>query len=173
NVGPQSGTANVSIPIEVPPGRGGLTPELALTYDSGRVGDMHRMASTASWAGMGWDLSTGAVRVSPGDDGQHFRAFLDAGSFGGELMPDGTMDGTRYVWRLRGENYTRVRSNCSGSIAPYGHVLGGCTFWVTTKDGRLYTYGGDASHARYTLFLLQGYSGSSSVPDYYQFDLSA
>ncbi|HEV8562247.1 MAG TPA: SpvB/TcaC N-terminal domain-containing protein [Actinophytocola sp.] len=48
------GDARVSYPIEVPPGRAGIQPKLAVTYSSG-AGD--------SWAGVGWDLPMQAITI--------------------------------------------------------------------------------------------------------------
>jgi hypothetical protein len=49
-----SGAAALSYPIELPAGRAGVQPSLAVSYNSG-VGD--------GWLGMGWDLSTPAVTI--------------------------------------------------------------------------------------------------------------
>jgi len=49
-----TGDAALSFPLEVPPGRLGMAPSLAITYDS-RGGD--------GWLGVGWDLSVPAVEV--------------------------------------------------------------------------------------------------------------
>lgn len=48
------GDARLSYPIEVPPGRKGLQPQLAIAYSSG---------GGNGWLGLGWDLSTPAVTV--------------------------------------------------------------------------------------------------------------
>jgi RHS repeat-associated protein len=144
NVGVQGGTADLSIPIEVPPGPGGLTPDLALSYDSGRLWEMRTYSTAASWAGMGWELSTGSIQLSTSSDGLHVRAFLDLNGLSGELMPDGTYDATTVpattVWRLRDEQYARVRTDCALS---WGAVSNPCTWWVTDKQGRKYTFGAD------------------------------
>ena len=47
------GSAQLSYPLIVPHGRG-LTPELALAYDSG---------AENGWVGLGWDLSVGEISV--------------------------------------------------------------------------------------------------------------
>ncbi|MBS2019518.1 MAG: VCBS repeat-containing protein [Deltaproteobacteria bacterium] len=47
------GTFSHSIPIQVPPGRVGLTPSLALTYDSGSVAE--------SAVGVGWSFGTASI----------------------------------------------------------------------------------------------------------------
>src|SRR5918992_3899369 len=48
-----TGAAQLDYPLVLPKGRG-MTPELALTYESGRG---------SSWAGLGWDLSVGDISV--------------------------------------------------------------------------------------------------------------
>ncbi|MBI3621118.1 MAG: VCBS repeat-containing protein [Nitrospirae bacterium] len=50
-----TGTASAGIPIDVPPGRNGLQPTLALTY---------RSSNGISWVGKGWELELGAIERS-------------------------------------------------------------------------------------------------------------
>jgi hypothetical protein len=50
----QTGDANLELPIDLPPGRLGMQPDLALTYDSG--GDN-------GWLGLGWDLALPEIAV--------------------------------------------------------------------------------------------------------------
>ena len=50
-----TGAAVVSIAIEVPPGRAGISPNLALSYNS---------SSGYGWVGMGWTLEPGAIQRS-------------------------------------------------------------------------------------------------------------
>lgn len=47
-----SGTMSYSVPIEVPPGRRGMDPTLALTYKSSNGNGL---------IGVGWELETGAI----------------------------------------------------------------------------------------------------------------
>ena len=49
-----SGTANLSYPIEIPAGRQGMQPNLALTYNSG---------GGNGWLGVGWDISIPSITV--------------------------------------------------------------------------------------------------------------
>ncbi len=49
-----SGTANLSYPIEIPAGRQGMQPNLALTYSSG---------GGNGWLGIGWDISIPSITV--------------------------------------------------------------------------------------------------------------
>jgi hypothetical protein len=48
-----TGSAHMSYPIAVPPGRGGLAPQLSLNYSS---------ALGNGWLGVGWDLSMGYIQ---------------------------------------------------------------------------------------------------------------
>src|SRR5258708_19500972 len=48
------GTASLGYPIEIPAGRHGMQPQLAISYNSGG-GD--------GWLGMGWELSVPSVGI--------------------------------------------------------------------------------------------------------------
>lgn len=64
-----TGAATYSLPIEVPPGPGGLQPHLALNYNS-QIVDAALAETQASWVGMGWSLDTGSIeRNSNGTNG--------------------------------------------------------------------------------------------------------
>jgi hypothetical protein len=53
-----AGSFSYSYPIQVPPGRGGLAPQVSLNYSS---------SSRNSWTGVGWDLSLGYIERSTED----------------------------------------------------------------------------------------------------------
>ncbi len=105
---PQSGTYQVSVPVDVPEGRHGLTPGLVLTYSSG--------AGNGPF-GLGWSLPIPAVIRSTrkgiphyGDRDEYLEYLLD----GQDLIPAGTWadtgDGrTELVYRMSGDRaYDRV-----------------------------------------------------------------
>jgi RHS repeat-associated protein len=97
-----SGAARLRYPIELPEGRDGVQPQLALIYDSERV-------NINGWMGVGWDLPLSTVEIDtrfgvPRYDGTE-TYLLD----GAMLTPSGAGDGT-YVRRVEGrfDHITRV-----------------------------------------------------------------
>ncbi|MBI5291535.1 MAG: DNRLRE domain-containing protein, partial [Chloroflexi bacterium] len=52
-----TGAATYNYPIEVPPGRGGLQPNLALSYNNQSVSGLHGWYQS-DWLGHGWSLNT-------------------------------------------------------------------------------------------------------------------
>jgi RHS repeat-associated protein len=76
-VNAQSGAFNFAIPIEVPPARGGIQPDLALRYSSSKKN---------GWCGMGWDIETSYIqrdtsRVGVPIDYSHPNAYTDSKGF--------------------------------------------------------------------------------------------
>ncbi|MEX0749761.1 MAG: hypothetical protein WD359_03050, partial [Dehalococcoidia bacterium] len=137
NVGMQGLSAELPIPIEVPPGRGGLAPQLAFTYSSNRLFGMRGYADHASWAGLGWELDTPNIQVdwwsaNPSDPP---RAFVSVNGVGGEMMREGT-DAGQHVWRLRDENYWKIRSTCTDFD---------CEVHVWDQSGTKYVFGDTAT----------------------------
>jgi hypothetical protein len=122
------GTANLNYPIEVPPGRLGMEPHLAITYDSSRAN---------GWLGVGWDLSTSSIEIDtrfgvPRYDGTE-RYALDGEQLTAATNPPvGAPAGTYYVRRNEGRFDWIQRVNLSG---------GGYSWLVTDKRGVKYTYG--------------------------------
>jgi RHS repeat-associated protein len=80
------GTAQLTYPMSIPPGRG-ITPSLQLTYNSSG-GD--------TWVGTGWDLSLGSVGVDTRRGAPRFDPNFETESYtlnGNALVPNG-LDGT-------------------------------------------------------------------------------
>ncbi|HUY78112.1 MAG TPA: hypothetical protein VMV29_15160, partial [Ktedonobacterales bacterium] len=56
-----SGDLTYSYPLDVPPGPGGLTPNLTMSYDSSSVANEHNPQATSGWLGEGWNMSLGSI----------------------------------------------------------------------------------------------------------------
>ena len=115
-----TGAATYRIPIEVPPGRGGIAPQIALTYNS---------YQGSSWVGVGWNLDLGSIQrstkrgvVYSEDD---YVATVNGGT--AELVP----------WTAAGQGC--FRSFIEGTYTKY--CKSGDGWVVTTKDGTKYFYG--------------------------------
>jgi len=122
-----SGAATVSIPIEVPPGRRGMAPKLAITYNS---------QLPNGWLGVGFTLDLGSIQRSTkrGVDyaGTDFVAVLNGAS--AELVPRSTDWGTGYYSAKIEGAYMKYRYNSSTK-----------GWEVTAKDGTVYKYGSTAA----------------------------
>jgi|CXWL01.1.fsa_nt_gi RHS repeat-associated protein len=162
----QSGSAAFQIPVALPPGRGGLTPQLALSYTSGRMLEMRSPISTSSWLGVGWDLDVPSIQVAMNMENPAFdtsRVFLSMGSGGGELLQEGT-EGGDYVWRTRSEQFLKIRSD-------YDNRQGEWRVW--DKNGTKYVFGeggnsDDEFRRRYCIDV----AGPTFLLFTYRFDLS-
>jgi hypothetical protein len=93
------GTANVHMPIEVPPGRNGLQPQLAISYDSD---------AGNGWLGVGWNVQTPSVEIDtrfgvPKYDGSE-TYLLDGAALTKRVdVPTGApTDGEHYIRRVEG-----------------------------------------------------------------------
>ena len=116
-VGESTGAANFRIPIRVPPGPGGLAPDLSLRYSSRRGDGPY---------GVGWDLDLGEIRCSTRfgipDYGNCARFELN-----NQLL---TRDGTSNVYHAFVETFQKIEySNTSQS------------WQVTNLDGTIFRYG--------------------------------
>jgi len=63
-----TGTAVFTYPVETPPGRGGLQPNIEFTYDSGVADEMKNKRSVGSWVGIGWTLDFGSINYDEGKE---------------------------------------------------------------------------------------------------------
>jgi RHS repeat-associated protein len=127
------GTANLDYPIEVPPGRMGMEPRLAITYDSSRGN---------GWLGVGWDLTTSSIEVDTRFGVARYDG-TESYMLDGEALiplsapPAGAPTGGTYFARRREGRFDWIqRVNTSG---------GGFHWIVTDKAGVKYTYGSTTS----------------------------
>lgn len=124
-----TGAATTQFPLEVPPGRRGMAPQLAITYNSEHPN---------GWLGVGWDLALPTIELDtrwgvPRYDGTE-RYTLQ----GAALLPSGTDADGCTVFKRRVEGpFERVR-RCGGGPTAY--------HWeVTDQDGVVSLYGQSAN----------------------------
>lgn len=120
-----TGTASTKIAIEVPPGRGEVQPDLALTYNS---------SNGNGWVGVGWKLEQGVIE-------RQTKSGLD-------------YSGDEYVVRLAGLNAELVniggeyRAKVEGGFNRFQQLIGsdGKGYWkVTDKTGKAFIFGATAA----------------------------
>jgi hypothetical protein len=133
------GEARLTYPIEVPPGRDTVQPQLAVRYSS---------AGGDGWLGVGWDLPTSAITVDTKWGVPRYDTSTETENYlldGEQLTPE--------VNRVQppartGEKvfHTRVESQFRRIVR---HGTGPANYWweITDKSGNRYFYGGapDAS----------------------------
>ncbi len=165
-----SGAATWSYPLHVPPGPGGLQPDLTLTYNSHLVDTMQTDFQKSGWVGLGFSLNIGYVEISNlrylydyaegiGKVGG-FDAYLALNGSRNKLVrqggwfPDGNTDlVARY--RLQHDNFLRVELMRNGRAkgkavttfviydpdAGQTYSLSNLYWRVTTKEGTVYLFG--------------------------------
>lgn len=121
-----TGAGTFSLPIEVPPGPGGLQPSLALTYNSQVVDQALQSTTQASWVGMGWSLETGSIEINTGKEAHSFddTYFLNVGGISARLVPD-----SGGVFHAADENFWKF---------DYNQTAGTWTVW--DKMGNVYYF---------------------------------
>ncbi|NUR62905.1 MAG: hypothetical protein HOV87_30265 [Catenulispora sp.] len=128
-----TGTGNVTVPIALPPGRLGLTPQLALTYSTGNGNGAFGLGWALSAPSVGRLTSHGLPRYldHPGSDGRPADVFVLAGA--DDLVPVATPAAGR----------TRYRPRTEGQFARIDHVTDatGNTWEVRGRDGSLTRFG--------------------------------
>ena len=119
-----TGAATLSIPIEVPPGRNGIEPNLALTYNSYKGN---------GWIGVGWDIDVGSIQRST-KRGVKYTAndyvVSQSGIF--ELVP-------RTDWNET--NKIAYGAKIEEAFTKYFYNTTTNGWEVSTKDGITYFYG--------------------------------
>src|SRR5262249_13232921 len=124
------GSATLSYPIETPPGRNGVGPKLALTYDSDR-------ATANGWLGVGWDLRMSSIEIDTRWGVPKYDA-SDIYSLDGAMLAPTATAGT-YIRRVESSFDLIQRVPATGG-APTSY-----SWKVTDKNGTIYTYGTTAN----------------------------
>jgi RHS repeat-associated protein len=139
-----SGTANLSYPIDIPAGRQGMQPSLAVTYSS---------SGGNGWLGVGWDISIPAITVETRwgvpryDASQESEVYLYQGEQLVNKKSDGHFQQLRHrtngnLPRLSGniQFYPRVEEAFDKIVR---HGYSPQTYWweVTDRHGITYIYG--------------------------------
>jgi RHS repeat-associated protein len=102
---PFTGAATFSLPIEVPPGPGGMQPSLSLTYNS-QIIDNSSKATQASWVGMGWALDIGSIELNSNGTPTYTKDdtyFLNLNGISTKILLD-----TSGVYHLSDENFWQI-----------------------------------------------------------------
>ena len=143
-----TGAATYSLPLALPPGPGGLTPSLTLSYNS-QVVDAASSRTQAGWAGMGWSLETGSiVRDMHGTmqyDGDDTFSLSAAGVSSLLLpIPDADVDPATTDYRTADESFWRIRHYAARQD------ITDASYWVVwDKSGTQYFFEDRAHYPEY------------------------
>ncbi|TAK33276.1 MAG: hypothetical protein EPO40_00375 [Myxococcaceae bacterium] len=121
-----SGAAALQYPMEVPPGRHGMQPELALTYSSEHPN---------GWLGVGWNLEASAIEIDTRFGVPRYDGVSDRYSLQGAALVPSTPDGSGcllFQRRIEG-SFERIR-RCGAGPTDY-------VWSVTDQNGTVSTYG--------------------------------
>lgn len=144
---PVTGTAAITIPLPLSPGRSGFTPALALTYDSGSGNGPY---------GFGWSVGYGAItrRTDRGlpeyFDNRESDVYILSGSE--DLVPVLAPDGSRLEERRDVYRLTRYRPRIEGLFARierWTNVTNPAdTFWRSISRENITTFYGKTPESR-------------------------
>lgn len=129
-----TGEARMTYPLEVPPGRSGLTPKLGVSYSS---------SAANGWLGAGWDLPLQAITVETRWGVPRYSDSLETETYvmaGEQLTPVShrTAPGARTA-----EKVFHTRSEAGfARIVRHGSSPEGYSWEVTDKAGVRWLYGG-------------------------------
>ena len=132
----QSGNARLHYPLEVPPGRVGMQPQLAPGYNS---------AGENGWVGMGWDVAIPSITLDTRWGVPHYYPSQESETYlfnGEQLTPVAHRD----VLQPRSPEkhfYPRIEGGNFNIIIRHGTHPNNYWWEVTDKNGVVYFYGGD------------------------------
>ena len=134
------GDANLSYPIEIPSGRGGMQPELSVNYNS---------SNNNGWMGLGWNIATPSIEIDTRWGSPTFDALTETEiyTYQGEqlLLKSGSSfylaNKTNPITRIsNGVFYERVEG-AFNKIQRVGSSPANYSWTVTDKSGTISTYG--------------------------------
>jgi RHS repeat-associated protein len=133
--GPSStGEARLSYPIQVPPGRLGMQPNLGISYNS---------SGADSWLGLGWDMAIPSITVNTQFGVPRYSGGLETESYlmgGQQLTP--VAHRTQFQPREAEKVFHGRVEGEFERIVRHGDSPGSYSWEVTDKDGTRYLYGG-------------------------------
>jgi len=131
--GNNQGDAKLSYPIEVPPGRQGLQPQLAVSYSS---------SGGNGWMGMGWDVAMQAVTIDTRFGVPRYDAGVETETYmlSGEMLTPVAHRGTLEARSPDKVFHSRVEGQFRRIIRRGNHP-NNYTWEVTDKNGVKYLYG--------------------------------
>jgi hypothetical protein len=131
------GDARLSYPIEVPPGRQGLQPQLAVSYNS---------SGGNGWMGMGWDIPMQAITIDTRWGVPRYDAALETETYllNGEMLTPVAHRGELQPRAAEKVFHARVEGQFRRIVRHGSHPA---NYWweITDKNGVKYFYGGDSA----------------------------
>ncbi|WP_157367925.1 SpvB/TcaC N-terminal domain-containing protein [Alloactinosynnema sp. L-07] len=128
------GQARLGYPIELPKGRAGMQPALALSYNSGGAN---------GWTGTGWDLSTPAITLDTRWGVPRYHGGLETETYllNGEQLTPVAHRGELQARTAEKVFHTRVEGKFDRIVR---HGSGPANYWweITEKNGTRHLYGG-------------------------------
>jgi hypothetical protein len=155
------GAANLSFPIEVPPGRNGIQPELAIRYNSDNTQN--------GWLGIGWDLQIPAIEVDTRFGAPAYGTASETESYlfdGEALAPTASLSAPTprsgsqktFTRRVEGKFDQIVRV---GTTPAGGASNANSYYWVVTDQrGTKFYFGANPSGVRDPNSRLESYAGA-------------
>jgi len=128
------GDARLSHPLEVPPGRAGLQPQLAVSYSS---------SASTSWTGAGWDLITPSITLDTRWGVPRYHAGLETETyqFNGEQLTPVAHRGELQARTAEKVFHTRTEGSFD-KIVRHGDAPTNYWWEVTDKVGTRMVFGG-------------------------------
>ncbi len=152
----QRGSAGMQYPFEMPPARNGMTPNVALSYNSD---------GGSGWLGEGWDISTPSISVETRWGVPRYNTTKETETY----LMDGSMlgfmdNGELYLSHRHKEKKARAtdrqfyprKEGSFSKIIRKGSSPSNYTWEVTDKGGTVYTYGGNGGVLKGTITDING-----------------